>query len=73
MPSSYNAPDVICPFYHNDRRRKIICESAVEGSVSTTLNFPSNRAVRDHIDDFCSSRCYEGCPIYRAIMEKYDE
>ena len=72
MPNSYNAPNVICPFYHHDRQNQIFCEAVVDGALSTCLNFAGAKEAKDYLESFCSDECYQGCPIYLAIRQKYD-
>lgn len=73
MPNSYLAPGVICPFYHYDLNNQIVCESPLDPALSCASNFRSAREAREYILDFCSTKCCEGCPLYRAISEKYQD
>lgn len=71
MPNSYLAPYVICPFYRYDKENQIVCESPVDTALSCMINFQTISDARGYIQDFCSTKCYEGCPMYQAIMIKY--
>lgn len=63
---------VQCPFYKGLRSRSIICEAVIGSAESTSTFFKTESRRAAHILWHCNERDGAGCPVYAALMEKYD-
>lgn len=63
---------IICPFYKGVHGVVIRCEPINE-AVTTQSVFRSLTERNAYIDDFCGSRCWQGCEVARLCMKKYYE
>jgi hypothetical protein len=68
-----NGKVAICPFEIAHGRKHIMCEGC--GEYERTIHeFESQHACDAWYRNWCSTRCYQGCPYYLAITEyKYPE
>lgn len=70
----YSDVDAICPFYkgisENNKYSWITCDGIITGTV-TKSQFKSIKKRDAHKQAFCDKFCYEQCPVYEAINEKY--
>jgi len=70
MATTYNAADVLCPFYRtDDGRQRLRCEGLIP-DTSTTVWFCSRKGFRRHMEVYCCAR-FEYCERYLALMAKY--
>lgn len=65
--------NIKCPFYHKHTSWTISCEGLMTEASSSTTYFVSEAAKRLYMDLHCNTVDGAGCPLYRAIMQKYDE
>ena len=72
MKLYYESKEAKCPFYLHERQQVISCESSIEGAL-THITFPHVSLQRAHEAKYCYTMKYEGCPHYRAVMQRYDE
>lgn len=63
---------VVCPFFRTATKSKIYCQGAVEGTKSTTLFFDTSNQKERHLNNFCSSYCWEGCTVAQSIRDRDD-
>lgn len=69
----WNRVHVECPFYkHDDSARVITCEGLVP-DCDTKLRFKNREQRRMHMENYCCSRSYICCELFRALMQNYDE
>ena len=66
------ARDAYCPFFKGITKTRIKCEGPYKG-MSVYLLPGRNERMLKHYERYCSKKECEGCRIYRAAMEKYDE
>lgn len=74
MPESYNAQNVLCPFYRWDssKKKKIACEGLVNSST-VQLSYQEHDEFNKQMEIFCFKN-YKKCEIYRMIYAlKYEE
>lgn len=71
MPSgSYRQIEIQCPFYKQDKIRRITCEGLVDRST-ISLGYLDIKDYNTQLSVFCCEH-YKKCEIYRVLMEKYD-
>ena len=71
---SYEAKDVLCPFYKYEKNGNLYCEGIFQKG-STCQHFPSNEIKMEYKRRFCMDFAgYPTCPLYAAIYTaKYKE
>ena len=77
MLRGYLDSDTLCPFYlsdnyNKDKSQSIECESPFKGCKNSSI-FASKTAKLTHKKYVCNSTAYKVCPIYKMLMEKYDD
>lgn len=71
MGTSFNSPDVRCPYYRSDKGKyQIACEGLFSGSVTRT--YFRRRADFDAVIHRCKTD-YWNCPLCEALDGKYRE
>lgn len=65
----YTCSDVLCPFYHCEDPRRIICEGVQENSA-IHLTFPNAGDKANYKESHCQ-RNYESCLVEEALERKY--
>ena len=60
-----------CPFYIAERERQIICEGAVDNTV-TEIKFESALAKRKYEKEFCCVKLGSECPYNKLLNKKYE-
>lgn len=70
--ADYIDTDINCPFFHKSTAAEITCEGITDGSASNKTFFKSGQDKKYQIDIFCKCE-YRRCPIYSAIMRKYED
>ena len=74
MPKSSGIiAEIQCPFYVAIIARKIVCESIVPGAESVNTKFTINARAMSHVIWHCREKDGAGCPVYEALMRKYDK
>lgn len=70
----YYGVDVKCPFYRHEKvgETSLTCEGFCRGSIVSKTTFETNQKKQSFMTRICKDR-FEECPLFRAIMEKYDE
>lgn len=73
MATGYLDAQIECPFYayNSNNPDKIVCEGT-KGADKVALQFKEREAKNKYIIANCVNQ-YKKCPIYRAVMEKYEE
>ena len=61
-----------CPFYLYEKSKSVICEGISDHSI-VELRFKGPANLRGHMQKFCCSMDYEGCPVGKMLFEKYKE
>lgn len=62
------AQNVLCPLYIGHREKSITCIGVEEG-MRTQLTFERVEKRADYMNDFCRSKCFEGCTVYKYTAE----
>ena len=63
---------VQCPFYKRDNSKDcLVCEGVGDARTLTQV-FDSRDALKKYMQAYCWER-YKSCPLYRMIMEKYED
>ena len=60
-----------CPFYDQEVRRRIKCESPFEGSI-LQVSFGADKGFKEHREAYCCSMNWEKCPIAKMLNDKYE-
>ena len=68
---TYGEANVVCPFFHRQQRMVIVCEGPFAGENTVSVSFETKWEMEAVRRERCN-RSPELCPIYRAVMEKYD-
>ena len=63
---------VQCPFYRRHTQHEIVCEGA-ERNTTLTVRYKYKLQLQDYMENFCTDRCYQGCPYYQLANEKYED
>ena len=63
---------IICPFYLGSYRHVIRC-SPINSACSTDSTFRSLGERNAYIDDFCGSRCWQGCVVAQMCLKKFED
>lgn len=50
----------------------IRCEGIFAGTHSVKIVFKTKNDKKEHLYDYCTNRCYSGCPIAIAVREKLE-
>lgn len=68
---SWNAADVLCPFYVGDEHKTkgIYCEGFTQG-MTVTLKFRQQRQKQEYMGLHCCG-AYARCEVYKSTMKKY--
>ena len=64
---------VQCPFFRALRYRSIVCESIVRSGESCCTYFTTESRRASHVIWHCNEIDGAGCPVYDAVMRKYEE
>ena len=64
---------VQCPFFMTLRAGSIVCESPLEHAKNTVTSFGSQERRMLHLLRHCNEIDGGGCPLYRAVMAKYED
>lgn len=62
----------ICPFYLRESQLSISCEGLTDGTRNV-MKFNKLDDKHQYQRDFCFYKTYKGCPVYQAILKKYEE
>ncbi len=67
--------DTKCPFFKRVRMesREIVCEAEIDEASVSAQRFASRPRMKRHFRDFCCEMEYQGCPHYKAVLEKWKE
>ena len=66
----YASATIRCPFFRRKWGKSITCESFAPDS-GVQITFGTNEGLDEHMENFCRSDCWQGCPIAQAAGEKY--
>ena len=73
MPNNRYSAKVICPFYRNETKLTITCESPIRGT-GLMLRFSGKEWKEQHQKHVCCTFCYAAvCPIAGLLVKKYEE
>lgn len=73
MSTSWNASNVLCPFYISEEKNKINCENLLSHSNGITHRF-ENRPEKSRHMARCCCKDYKRCLYYRVLSrDKYNE
>ncbi|MBQ2876976.1 MAG: hypothetical protein IJE25_08195 [Clostridia bacterium] len=79
---------IVCPFYIEEPecggmsnaakaahelvvRKRIRCEGLTKGG-KLFVEFRNEREKLEHLNSFCESKCYKGCPVAQMLLEQYE-
>lgn len=65
-----NNAKILCPFFKMQYKNSIQCSGVFSNQQTTTLNFDNGKHKTSHIEDFCTTWCWRGCPLAIAINER---
>lgn len=72
MPTAYDSSAVVCPYYKDNNKFHIKCESILYGGTSTQNNFISGADREAHMELFCCDlNGYKECEIKKRLDIKY--
>lgn len=76
MPNvSSSDAKIICPWYIKQKQNEklsIYCCPLFENQLSTRLTFKTKSDKKEHIENFCMTNSYQGCPIAIAAKERLE-
>lgn len=70
MGTNWRAALTLCPFYHEERERSIVCEG-IPKNTTCSLCFPTAAEKREHKTQFCEND-YKNCPYAKILYQKWD-
>lgn len=65
-----NNAKILCPYFKMQYKCSVQCAGIFDNQKTTTLNFNNEAHKTSHIYSFCSSKCWEGCPLALLIEER---
>lgn len=75
MPNIKSNALIKCPFFkkQNEKEKNVLfCCPVFDGQLSTKLIFNNEASKISHLENFCATGFYRGCPIAIACTEKYE-
>lgn len=60
---------VLCPFFISESNKSISCEGIIGCKCVSCFEFTENKEA--HEEEFCTTRMYYRCKVYRALMKDY--
>ena len=68
----YLSPEVVCPFYHQEDAKKLLCEGFCK-DTSLQISFQRREQLILHKEMHCISfEGYPKCPLYSVIYKQYE-
>lgn len=73
--------DIVCPFFKHKENKDLVkkiepfvigCEGAFEGSLVILHYFQSGAKRNRHLNDFCKSKCWQGCPYAQMLNDELE-
>ena len=62
--------EALCPFFVTENPKSITCEGVI-GKVQFA-RFDTIENKKTHQSFYCTSRNYENCPQFMAVLKKYE-
>lgn len=67
---SYVSRDALCPYYHREDTRRLLCEGPAPG-VDLQLCFTRRKGYEDYRRRYCC-RDWDRCLVAQTLERKYD-
>lgn len=60
---------VMCPYFKSEKTTGLSCTGILDDTVCFRSIFQNKELKYNHMESFCTSFCWKGCPIAQMLQE----